>query len=604
MRIYLAVFLVLWLVEAIGQLSPGPLAKPHSHLEGLSNCLKCHELGSKVSDQKCLDCHVALKARVRSNKGYHVSKEVKGKKCAECHSDHHGIQFQMVRFETKSFDHDLTGYILEGSHETVDCRDCHKAGYIKDLELRKKTSTYLGLNTECLSCHEDYHQGTLDKKCLDCHDMKAFTPATRFDHAKTNYPLKGLHSSVDCIECHEKETKNGKEFQRFSEIKHSGCADCHLDVHQGSLGNQCTACHTEQGFSQLNRQFDHRKTGFILKGAHTSIDCRTCHKADAPHTGLFKEFKNIGQNDCKQCHTDVHDGKFGADCKECHNENSFKIKNAIDLAGFDHNRTHFPLKGSHAGLECKSCHKESLTSPLPHNRCDDCHDSYHTATFTLERLEEDCRNCHSESGFSPSLFTFEDHQRTTFPLLGAHQATPCILCHMKDEEWVYKSLDSDCISCHNNIHSGYLDDKYYPDQDCRACHSEDIWTNPAFDHNQTRYELSGSHASVACVKCHLPDNSFESRAASPVFRVSSECHSCHQDIHRGQFADAVNMTQCNVCHVPVDWEPVLFNHDSTRFILDGAHIDVACKECHYSVEDEAGSYVLYSLKTIACSDCH
>ena len=123
---------LMWSLAGFAQISPGELAKPHSHLEGISNCTKCHILGEKVSNDKCLTCHTELKGRIASQKGYHSSAEVKGKQCASCHSDHHGLNFQIIRFDKTKFNHVLSGYKLQGAHSRKKCEDCHKAQFIKD----------------------------------------------------------------------------------------------------------------------------------------------------------------------------------------------------------------------------------------------------------------------------------------------------------------------------------------------------------------------------------------------------------------------------------------------------------------------------------------
>ena len=174
------------------QISPGDLAKPHAHLEGLSNCTKCHTLGKKVVNEKCLDCHKEIKERIDQRKGYHSSAEIRGKNCFECHSDHHGVKFEMIRFDLEKFNHSLTGYKLLGAHARKKCKDCHKSKYISDQEIKKKTYTYLGLNTTCLTCHTDYHQKTLSPDCASCHDFDAFKPAPLFDHSKSKFKLIGI----------------------------------------------------------------------------------------------------------------------------------------------------------------------------------------------------------------------------------------------------------------------------------------------------------------------------------------------------------------------------------------------------------------------------
>ncbi len=51
---------MLLFLRLAAQISPGALSSPHSHLEGISNCTQCHELGNKVSDNKCLACHTEI----------------------------------------------------------------------------------------------------------------------------------------------------------------------------------------------------------------------------------------------------------------------------------------------------------------------------------------------------------------------------------------------------------------------------------------------------------------------------------------------------------------------------------------------------------------
>ncbi len=147
--------------------------------------------------------------------GYHAESSVKAKDCFECHSDHHGRKFDMVRFDEDNFDHDLTGYELEGKHEEVDCRKCHVSENIADADIRKRKNTFLGLDEACLSCHDDYHQKTLSNTCVDCHDMEGFKPAPKFDHDVTDFQLKGEHANVDCLEC---QSNDDEKWQGFSRI--------------------------------------------------------------------------------------------------------------------------------------------------------------------------------------------------------------------------------------------------------------------------------------------------------------------------------------------------------------------------------------------------
>ena len=79
---------------------------------------------------------------MNERRGFHNSKEVRGKECATCHSEHHGRKFDMARFDQDHFDHDLTGYELTGAHDRIDCRACHISEYIADRELKKRKNTF------------------------------------------------------------------------------------------------------------------------------------------------------------------------------------------------------------------------------------------------------------------------------------------------------------------------------------------------------------------------------------------------------------------------------------------------------------------------------
>ncbi|MBP7450853.1 MAG: hypothetical protein KA817_12525, partial [Flavobacteriales bacterium] len=214
-RAYLLLALSLLMLAVRAQLSPGDLTTAHAELEGMSNCTKCHDLGNKVTNTKCLDCHKEIKALITAQRGYHAGKNVKGKDCFSCHSEHHGRKFEMVRFDEKAFDHALTGYALEGAHKPIDCRKCHMPENIADKDLRSRKGTFLGMEQPCLSCHDDFHQGTMAKDCKQCHGMDAFKPTKNFDHNKTEFKLRGEHIAVDCKQCHKPTMKNGKEFTDF-----------------------------------------------------------------------------------------------------------------------------------------------------------------------------------------------------------------------------------------------------------------------------------------------------------------------------------------------------------------------------------------------------
>jgi hypothetical protein len=523
--VWIVILSVTLTLNVRGQISPGDLSDPHSHLTGLSKCTQCHVMGNKVQDDKCLTCHTEINSRITIQKGYHASADVKGKKCIECHSEHNGKNFQLIRLDLKTFDHDLTGYPLSVPHAEQECLECHSAKNITDPKLRAKKSTYLGVNTECLTCHDDYHLRTLSSICTNCHNQNSFVPATEFSHDKAKFRLAGRHKSVDCIKCHKVQMTEGKKFQQFRGVQYSNCTSCHRDPHENQFGQNCRQCHSEESFT-------------VVKG----------------------------------------------------------------ITGFDHNKTSFPLEGKHLIVNCKLCHKNKLTDPLRHDHCTDCHEDYHNGQFLKDGLSPDCTECHSVNGFTAFSFSIEKHSTTTFPLKGAHVATPCFECHKKKEKWSFREIGINCKDCHTDIHQQFIQAKYYPDGDCRACHSEARWAEASYDHSKTNFTLTGTHITQPCRACHFKENS-AGIAVQKFMGLPRNCSTCHTDNHFNQFAKN-GETDCTECHYTETWKPVGFDHNKTAFKLDGGHEKVTCKECHKSEKAENRTFVLYKIKDFKCESCH
>lgn len=506
------------------QISPGDLSSPHSNLEGISNCTQCHVLGDKVSSEKCLACHKEIQISISLKKGYHSSTDVKDKQCFDCHSDHHGKNFQLIHFDVTKFNHTLTGYSLSIPHSKKECKDCHNTKFITDQKIKAKNFTYMGVNSECLNCHADYHQKTLPSECLNCHNPDAFKPATKFNHANTKFKLVGKHINVDCIKCHKVETINGEKFQEFQGVQSTNCTNCHKDPHQN---------------------------------------------------------------------------KFGQNCRQCHSEESFFAVNG--LKNFDHNKTSFRLEEKHQEVNCKECHKTKFTDPLKHDRCTDCHTDYHNKQFDKNGVSPDCSQCHSTKGFTFFSYTLDQHNLSSFPLIGSHEAIPCLECHKKQKEWNFK-IGTDCKDCHKDIHQGYIPEKYYPEENCKICHNLMRWNDISFDHSKTEFNLTGVHTKQDCKVCHfkestdgLPKQSFSG--------LSKNCSSCHNDNHFKQF-EKNGITNCNDCHDTENWKASKFDHNNAAFKLDGKHINVPCVKCHKPQQEGSSFYVKYKLKVFTCESCH
>jgi len=419
-------------------------------------CEKCHKPDSpggpaRYHDMKfatCANCHLD------PHKG-----EFK-KSCETCHTTS-GWKTILPGFD---FDHSKTKYPLLGKHAQVACTSCHVNGDFKKP---------LPFET-CAGCHTpDPHKGQFEARpqkgeCAECHTVDGWKPSLFGvkEHDTSHYPLKGKHIKVDCAKCH---IPAGKD--TIYKVKFEFCADCHKDAHDNQFAaapfnNKCEACHTVIDFHRTTYTIaKHRDTRFALTGAHAAVACAECHKIGAAgRTDKILPF-HFEDRTCTACHTDPHKGEFNDrmnrkrangtpfGCEACHSTKSW-----VDVAGFDHSKTKFPLLGVHRTVTCGECHKAttdyaSRFKGTP-QQCEACHNDAHDGQFVAKDSKTHCADCHNAEHWVPSSF---DHDtKTHFALTGGHANVPCAKCHMQTREVAghsvvfYKNTPLKCADCHGN----------------------------------------------------------------------------------------------------------------------------------------------------------
>jgi hypothetical protein len=570
-----------------------------------------------------------MRERIAADRGLHARSDYGD--CRPCHIEHHGEAFELIWWGeagASAFDHAQAGYPLLGAHATIDCRKCHNPENIQNrpsLRARNKnlSRTYLGLEQDCLSCHDDAHRGEFAAdRCVSCHSMTGWKPADRFDHDTAAYRLTGRHREVPCAKCHatdrETTTPEATADLRFRGIPFGRCTDCHRDEHRGQFPPEgCETCHTAAGWSPAS--FDHEQSAYPLAGWHRDVRCERCHALvtdpDSSSGEQYRLLRGVRYAECSDCHRDPHEGRLGAACAGCHVAEGWRERGG---EVFDHERTRYPLRGRHLGLDCSKCHLPGQPLTVAgFEHCATCHRDVHAGQFADRDDGGACEGCHRVQGFRPSTYSLAEHQRSRFPLAAAHGAILCGECHRPQTRGAAVLLDevsgapvapfrfesTTCEDCHRDVHEGRLR-RFMEGDGCESCHTVESWRRVAFDHALTGVALEGAHAKVECRGCHFRETSEGSRQARWV-GLGPGCNECHQDPHVGQFDDGGGPADCRRCHTPDSWRRLLFEHNrDSAYRLEGAHIRVSCAACHRPENVAGRMTVRYRPLPMACIDCH
>jgi hypothetical protein len=365
----------------------------------ISNCTECHTDGNDYStlSPNCFSCHQD-DFLVTTNPN-HQQADL-STNCTECHTTNPGWKPADFR------QHDNLYFpIYSGEHngEWVSCTDCHT------------TPSNYSLFT-CTDCHEhsqsemdDEHNGVSgylynSNACFECHPTGSEDGA--FNHDASAFPLTGAHITTDCASCHTDGYAGTPTV----------CSECHTpDFNQATnpnhveigLTNDCETCHTTNpGWQPAS--FDVHNDYYVLAGAHTTIDCNSCHETQYSGT----------PNTCIGCHLDDYNqttdpqhaiAQFSTDCLICHTENAW------EPSTFDHDNQYFPIySGEHQGEwnSCIECHTTSSNYAL--FSCIDCHehnqpdmDDEHNDVTGYVYNSNACFDCHPQGDDKHSYKTFK-----------------------------------------------------------------------------------------------------------------------------------------------------------------------------------------------------
>ncbi len=656
-------------VVDMSRTAPGKITRVHgveSDLDKGQNCAACHGGIFESMGDACLECHSVIEEHLEKDIGLHGRlAAVEADRCSTCHSEHHGEEFAMVNLQSfvqagiadpAKFDHNMVDFDMQGKHLELDCTECHT--FANHEIVPEGARRYIGLSSDCASCHEDPHEGAMRQGCSNCHSQTGFE-VQHLDRHEEFFPLVGSHGQAACIDCHDPEGPRSIAAQMSGEAdeEERTCIACHESPHRERflLGNalavdeakgaSCSACHdpTHEEFrgdaGELTAE-EHALSGFDLGEPHGDVACDDCHD---PRAKKFRaRFPGRKRDDCASCHESPHGEQFVGDpfsnnkCTSCHDLTAFEPH---AFTADKHAQAAIELSGVHGTLDCDSCHEpveanETRIFRGTPNRCEQCHDDAHDQFFAPRQKkrgtpkEGECGVCHTTETFTDVPESrFRHGNWTGFRLQGAHAQNRCESCHERSPEpdesgrTFGRIADhfgevKDCATCHGDPHEGQFDQGDSPTEvdgraGCLRCHGESSFRALPFGFGHVRwtgFALTGAHKEADCAACHTPirgQASAELAGRTWERAPGNQCFNCHADPHASQFAED-GAIDCARCHKATkSFADLRFRHDlDSRFPLDTQHESLECSACHKSYSLEDRKVVRYRPLGIACADCH
>src|ERR1019366_1285340 len=254
-------------------------------------------------------------------------------------------------------------------------------------------------------------------------------------------------------------------------------------------------------------------------------------------------------------------GTLNIPCQNCHTAAGWRPIRAVPE--FNHDQTHYPLRGMHQNVTCIQCHVKPLFNNVG-TRCQDCHADIHK-----RQLGANCEQCHTVRGWGVSIKEIQQHNNR-FPLTGGHAVPPraCTDCHANNN---FNLTSTACIGCHQKDFQGATNPSHLLSgfsTTCQQCHTTIAWQPATFDHSKTAFPLTGSHnvPPRQCADCHINNN----------YNITDiTCISCHQKDFTGATSPVPHTgfpTTCQQCHDTMHWTDGKFDHAQTGWTLAGSHM--------------------------------
>ncbi|MDH5731688.1 MAG: hypothetical protein OEZ58_22115, partial [Gammaproteobacteria bacterium] len=537
-----------------------------------------------------------------------------------------------------NFDHNQTGFPLNGQHQRVDCAVCHI------------NQVFQGTPSLCSQCHnnviapgQNLEHILTQGECNACHNE------TIFIMARMNHDVV----TDQCDTCHNGSRKNarGKPLNHIpNEVlstTNGQCDLCHVTTYwvpvprfkgvHSTLAGDCVLCHNGS-YGTLGKHRAHDPTTDSCEACHNNQNFSTVAWVDHTHI--------IGVESCNNCHVDdkpkAHIPTGTEQCGTCHTDVGLNWGTQLDFKSW-----HNVLVS-----DCANCHSGVSAAPakpgshiLSTDVCENCHVANADSFLILIDPKPDhsqilgaCTMCHAATpapGGIPAQAKPQDHIPST---------DRCDACHLSGATWAVAPSAVDhtqlfglenCIACHNGVIASYKSNNHISIKSpelCETCHTAGgSWTNiiSGVDHTQVvgSCESAGCHANDKgvthipagniCVDCHLSTSTWSDVLFTHGVNEQVNCALCHNAVMTPTYKSAAHISStdvCEACHNFNSWEAIKVDHAEVTGDCEACHLDARssshiatstnCAACHSGGVSWLTDIVNHNEVIGACVDCH
>ena len=361
----------------------------------------------------------------------------------------------------------------------------------------------------------DQPHGDLKLDCAECHNPEKWVPVGKpptFRHDTTGFVLESAHAQVSCRELppHAGVQPGGDRLRRLPQGRAPGRA-----------GRQCEACHTPTTWTNQREMFQvHSRTRFPLFASHSRLDCTACHRNQQPY-----QYKTTPA-ECGNCHLPTYlrttnpnhvQSGFSRRCEDCHNVTSPTWTGRALLAPGE-----LPPRGRALGPRLRALpHRRQLRRDLERLRLlppGRLRRRPRTPTTRPGGFPTTCESCHTINALAA---------REVRPPADAASPSPA-----PTRGWTARSATWAAATrgprrtatpatrrTTRARRTPTTRPPGFPTQ-CQSCHNTGAWRPANFDHNATRFPLTGAHTSgrLRAVPRGRPLHGDARRTATPATR--------------------------------------------------------------------------------------